>query len=314
MSLIIPFVSQLDAEEERIWLEALSQAMPQEQIVSFNELDASVLATAPLAIVANPKTSDIARMPNLVWVHSVWAGVEKLMEERAKQSFAIVRLVDPELSRTMAEAVAAWTLYLHRDMPAYAMQQMQRVWQPLPYRRPAQCSIGFIGFGELGQASAVALQYLGFPVMAWSRTPKGASGVETFQGDDGLARMLNRSDIAICLLPLTRETRGLVDGDFFTSMRPGASFINFARGPIVVTDDLLAALDSGHLKHAVLDVFDTEPLPAHSPFWGHPKVTVLPHISAPTNPATAARVVATNIGTYRTTGEIPAPVSRERGY
>jgi glyoxylate/hydroxypyruvate reductase A len=105
-----------------------------------------------------------------------------------------------------------------------------------------------------------------------------------------------------------------MDGDFFASMRPGASFINFARGPIVVTDELLAALDSGHLKHAVLDVFDTEPLPAHSPFWGHPKVTVLPHISAPTNPATAARVVATNIGTYRTTGEIPAPISRERGY
>ncbi len=314
MKQIIPFVSQLNAEDEREWLDALSQAMPLEQIVSFNELDASVLTTVPFAIVANPKASDIARMSSLVWVHSVWAGVEKLIEARAGQSFTIVRLVDPELSRTMAEAVAAWTLYLHRDMPAYVALQKQRVWQPLPYRRSVECSVGLVGFGELGRASAALLQSLGFPVMAWSRTPKNASGLETFQSDDGLGQMLNRSDIVVCLLPLTPETRGLADRNFFAKMRPGASFINFARGPIVVADDLLAALDTGHLKHAVLDVFDTEPLPAESPFWGHPKVTVLPHISARTNPVTAGQIVATNVDTYRRTGEIPTAIDTKRGY
>ncbi len=228
-------------------------------------------------------------MPDLVWVHSVWAGVEKVVAARAGRSFAIVRLIDPELTRTMAEAVAAWTLYLHRDMPGYAALQTQRVWQPLPYRQPAECTVGLVGFGELGQASVQALQQLGFPVLAWSRTPKTASHLETFHGDDGLKHMLSRSDIVVCLVPLTPETRGLADSNFFAQMRPGASFINFARGPIVVADDLLAALDSGHLKHAVLDVFHTEPLPADNPFWGHPKVTVLPHISARTNPVTASR-------------------------
>ena len=310
----IPFISQLDQDEERTWIEALAAAMPNEKIAGLGGLGDADLASTDLAIVANPRPADIRRLPRLVWVHSVWAGVEKLLAGSDGADFEIVRLVDPELSRTMAEAVLAWTLYLHRDMPAYARQQKQRIWRQRPYSMPGQRTVGFVGFGELARASAELLTAHGFPVMAWSRSKKLTRSVETFEGGDSLSAMLPKADIAICLVPLTEDTRGLIDSSFIAKMRKGASLINFARGPVVVTEDLLAALDGEHLTHAVLDVFDEEPLPAESPLWTHPGITVLPHISAATNPVTAAKIVAQNIERYRKTGQLPPVVDRTRGY
>jgi glyoxylate/hydroxypyruvate reductase A len=214
----------------------------------------------------------------------------------------------------MAEAVLAWTYYLFRDMPAYATQQRVGNWQQLPYRRPDSVTVGLLGLGALGAAAAVRLRDAGFKVAGWSSSPKQLADVETYAGADGLDEVLARSDILACLLPLTDETSGLLDADFFSRMKPGASLINFARGKIVVTADLVAALDRGQLKHAVLDVFEVEPLPADSRLWQHPSITILPHISAPTDAETAAAIVAKNIGDYRRTGQLPPTVNMARGY
>ncbi|NSY18496.1 glyoxylate/hydroxypyruvate reductase A [Neorhizobium sp. AL 9.2.2] len=311
---MIALVTRMTADVEQLWLTALSQKLPVETIIPFRELDEASREKVDIAIVANPDPADIAQLPGLKWIHSVWAGVERLVGELGDSRLPLVRLVDPQLSRTMAEAVLAWTYYLFRDMPAYAQFQRQRVWQQLAYRRPEQVTVGLLGLGALGAASAARLKEAGFNVIGWSRAAKSLEGVETFHGEQGLDQLLSRPEILVCLLPLTGETKGLLDGDRLSMMPKGASLMNFARGPIVVTDALIAALGSGAMKHAVLDVFDVEPLPADHALWDHPAITVLPHISAPTDRETAAAIVAGNILTYRETGALPSTVDLARGY
>ena len=175
-------------------------------------------------------------------------------------------------------------------------------------------TIGLLGLGALGVAAAERLLHAGFNVTGWSRSSKAIEGVETLTGDDGLQGLLEKSDILVCLVPLTDATRGLVNASRLAAMKNGAAIINFARGAVIVADHLIAALDSGKLSHAVLDVFEQEPLPAASPFWQHPKVTVLPHISAPTSRESSARIVAGNVRTWRETGTLPETVDMARGY
>ncbi|UIN19298.1 2-hydroxyacid dehydrogenase [Herbaspirillum frisingense] len=310
----IPFVSQGDAASVAAWLQALRNAMPEEQVVAFADLDDAQRAQCRLAIVANPDPAQLKQLPQLQWVHSVWAGVERLVADLGQSDLQITRLLDPRLAGTMAEAVLAWTLYLHRDMPRYAQQQREQRWQQLDYVAPEQRRIGLLGLGALGEAAAVALRQARFPVAGWSRSPRQLDGVETFSGMQGLTQLLSRSDILVCLLPLTHDTRGLLDAARLALLPPQAQLINFARGPIIDDGALRQALDAGQLKHAVLDVFATEPLPPASWQWTHPAVTVLPHCSAPTDAATASAIVAGNIRHYRESGEIPANVDIGRGY
>ncbi len=149
-------------------------------------------------------------LPSLVWVQSLWAGVETLVGA-FDRPLPIVRLVDEEMGRTMAEAVLAWTFYLQRDMPAYARQQRDRIWRPRPYRKPADTTVGLLGLGALGTAAADRLAGAGFRVVGWSRTPKVVAGIDTVHGADSLPAMLGRCDILVCLVPLTPETRGLLN-------------------------------------------------------------------------------------------------------
>ncbi|VVE55483.1 2-hydroxyacid dehydrogenase [Pandoraea anhela] len=311
---VIAFLSRMSAHYQRPYLDALRAALPGEIVAPLAQLSASQRAQAAIAIVANPDPADVAALPGLRWIQSLWAGVESLVAALAPDSPPIVRLVDPEMSRTMAEAVLAWTYYLQRDMPRYARQQTQRVWVQQPYRKPSQTSVGLLGLGELGQAAAMRLREAGFVVCGWSRSPKTLDGVETLSGQDGLDLMLATSDIVVSLIPLTPQTRSMLDAVRLGRMKQGAALINFSRGPVVVTNALLDALDRGHLSHAVLDVFDVEPLPIDSSLWDHPHVTVLPHISAPTDHETAAQVIAANIRAFRATGQIPGNVDLARGY
>jgi glyoxylate/hydroxypyruvate reductase A len=310
----IALVTRMDPAAELAWKRVLSAHLPDERILSFQEMAESDRREADIAIVANPDPAHVAALPNLAWIHSLWAGVEGLVSELAADSPPIVRLVDPELARTMAEAVLAWTYYLQRDMPAYRQQQNEGMWRPLPYRPPGQITVGLLGLGVLGTAAALHLNSAGFQVKGWSRSPKQIDGIEAYSGESGLKGLLAASDILVCLVPVTPETRGLIDARRLAAMKPGAALVNFARGPVVVTADLLAALDSGRLSHAVLDVFDREPLPTESPLWRHPNLTILPHISAPTDQATAAGIVGANIRAYRRSGDLPPTIDRERGY
>ncbi|WP_246792379.1 2-hydroxyacid dehydrogenase [Burkholderia perseverans] len=314
MSRVLPFLCAPSYPFAEPWLAALRAAMPEETIVPFASLDAAARAACDVAIVANARPEDLRELPNLTWVHSVWAGVERLLADLADMELRIVRLVDPQLAENMAEAVLAWTLYLHRDMPRYAAQQAARQWRPHDYRRPADKTVALLGIGALGEAAARRLVAAGFRVRGWSRTRKTLPGVACYAGEAELPAMLAGADILVCLLPLTPQTHGIVGADALAALPEGAALINFARGPIVDDDALRAALDSGRLAHAVLDVFDREPLPEDAWQWAHSRVTVLPHISAPTDRDTASAIVAANLRRYRQTGEIPATVQRELGY
>jgi len=315
MTFIVPFVSSASAGEQAVWLSELPKSLsPFATVKPLAELTSDETANAKVAIVANPHVEDLVRLPNVEWVHSLWAGVEKLAAELPADGPKIVRMTDPQMAETMSEAVLAWTLYLHRDMPRYAQQQRAGIWQDHRLKLPGDRRVSVLGLGKLGQAAALRLKANGFSVAGWSRTPKTLEGIQTFHGQDGLKTILGQTDIAVLLVPLTPETHGLLDMTALGHLPRGASLINFARGPILNTAALLQHLDSGQLDHVVLDVFDEEPLPSGAPFWSHPKVTVLPHISAPTIPETACRILARNIRAYLEDGVIPEHVDRKRGY
>lgn len=311
---MIPFISQLPEDEENIWIAKLNQALPDEKIVHFSCFPQAEKKHCQLAIVANPNTELLAEFENLTWLHSVWAGVEHLMKSLADTPIEVVRLIDPTLSQSMSEAVLAWCLYLHRDMPRYAKQQKNKHWQQHQLVPTSARRIGILGLGELGQVSAKQLYQNGFKVMGWSRTAKTIANITSYSGDSGLAEMVAQSDILVCLLPLTPATQGIVNQQLLAQLPQGSAVINFARGGIINTDELLNALNNHHLSHVVLDVFEHEPLSNESALWQHPDITILPHISAPTNLSSACEIVAKNIMSFRATGQIPKAVSKVNGY
>ncbi len=312
---VVPFVSSASPDERQSWREALPKALDGiADVKPFEDLTEDQRSEARVAIVANPDPANVAALPNLVWVQSLWAGVERLMGELPANGPKIVRLTDPQMAETMSEAVLAWTLYLHRGMPRYIAQQRQKVWQDHVLERPQERTVGVLGLGKLGAAAAMRMKANGFNVLGWSRTEKSIEGIACRHGRAGLLEVLGQSDFIVLLMPLTDETRGLIGQDELSACKKGTSIINFARGPIIDTAALINKLDNGPLGHAVLDVFDEEPLPPSSPLWDHDKVTVLPHISAPTIISTASRIVADNIGRYFEDGTVPPAVDRDRGY
>ncbi|MCV0425003.1 MAG: glyoxylate/hydroxypyruvate reductase A [Roseibium sp.] len=315
MKPVVPFISH-DGENERgAWQTALPKALGAiADVKPFKDLTEAERSNAKVAIVANPDPAEVAALPNLAWVQSLWAGVERLAADLPEDGPLIVRLTDPQMAETMSEAVLAWTLYLHRDMPRYGLQQRRKIWQEHLLKTPQERTVGVLGIGKLGSASVRRLKANNFNVLGWSRSRKVLDGIQCRHGQEGMTAVLQQSDILVILTPLTAETRGLLGQAELNSCKPGAALINFARGPIVDTIALLDALDNGPLSHAVLDVFDEEPLPHSSPLWEHEKVTVLPHISAPTITSTATEIVVQNIGGYFETGTIPQSVDRKRGY
>ena len=312
--MIIPFVTRINEEETKKWLIALRFAMPEYQILPLRELNEAERNGCEVAIVANPDPAELTHLPNLKWVQSLWAGVERLLTELTDPSIQIVRMIDPQLTETMAEAVLAWTLYLHRDMPLYRQQQGKKHWLQHEVRLASERTIGILGLGNLGKAAAIKLVKQDFTVCGWSRSKVDIDEVETFAGSDTFKKVLEKSSILVVLLPLTDETNKILDTETLDILPNNASIINFSRSAIINNDALVSHLDSNKLSHAVLDVFDTEPLPKSSPYWDHPSVTVLPHISAPTNKKTASIIVANNLKNYFKSKVIPESVSRLKGY
>jgi glyoxylate/hydroxypyruvate reductase len=288
--------------------------MPKLNICAFRELTAEQRLSAEIAIVANPNPAELAALPNLQWVQSLWAGVERLLTEVPQSDLKIVRMNDPQLAASMAEAVLAWSLYLHRDMPAYKKQQSAKIWKQHTTPLTADRTVSILGLGSLGLCAANRLTANGFSVFGWSRSEVNLEGIKTFNGEADLHALLSRTDILVVLLPLTMATSGLLNEQTLALLPRGASVINFARGPILDETALINHLDSGHLAHAVLDVFSEEPLPKSNPLWTHADVTVLPHISARTNKITASKIASGNISSFLQTGEIPQSVSRKHGY
>jgi glyoxylate/hydroxypyruvate reductase A len=240
--------------------------------------------------------AELRRFPKLRLAVSMGAGVDHLLKPPGPPpGVPVARLVDVRLTQGMTEWVLLNVLRFHRQDPEYRALQAAHVWEELPAPETDARRVGLLGLGELGGASARALTALGFPVMGWSRRPKSVPGVETFHGAAGLEAMLPRTDILVCLLPLTPDTRGVIGARTLSLLPRGAFVVNAARGGHLVQDDLLAALESGHVAGAALDVFEPEPLPADHPFWDHPKVVMTPHAASITIPSSAAPQVVENL-------------------
>ncbi len=299
--------------EWAVWLPALARAMPNETLL--RERGAVAAEAIDIAIVANPPAGALAGLARLRLIQSLWAGVETLLADASVPvDVPLARMVDPAMNEAMAETALWAVLSLQRDFFDYARQQREARWAPHRQRAAGAVSVAVLGLGQMGCAAALRLARHGYRVSGWSLRPAALSGVRTHAGDASLPAVLGDAQVLVNLLPLTPATRGLIDARLLALLPRGASVVNLARGAHVVEADLLAALASGQIRHAVLDVFATEPLPAAHPFWTHPRVTVLPHVAAQTDPASASAVVAANIAALREGRQLQHLVDRARAY
>lgn len=272
-------------------------------------------ADIEVALAWKPPAGLIASFPNVKLIVSLGMGVDHLLaDDKLPAGVPITRIMDDGLVGQMSEYAIYWALRHHRDIDKYAASQRAKQWKVEDFVDTLHRRIGILGLGTIGQDTARKFAALGFPTAGWSRTQKALPGIETFHGADGLGRLLARSDILVNVLPLTRDTKGLLDARLFAALPKGAYLINMARGGHVVDDDLLAALDSGHLSGAALDVFNTEPLPPEHRYWTHPRVHVTPHIAGATNPRTASPGVIENIKRLRAGKPLINTVDAKTGY
>ena len=312
MSIVL--IGDLSETAYALWRNALTPHLPKgETLIPAPEC--SDKNAIDIALAANPAWGALATYPRLRFVQSLWAGVDRLLADPAlPPDIPIARLVDPEMAQAMLEGTVAAVLYVHRQFPAYLRQQAEHTWRQLPQPNAAHRRVGLLGLGQMGQPVARALAALGFEVHAWGQRPRSEPGCHYSWGEAGLETVLAQAEILINLLPLTPATRGILNARLFSRLPPGAALINFGRGAHLQDDDLLAALTTGQLSHAVLDVFHQEPLPVEHPFWSHSQITVLPHIAASTDPKTAAPIAMQNVVAFREGRELTGVVSRSRGY
>ncbi len=267
------------------------------------------------ALVWKPEPGFLRALPKLKVIFSLGAGVDHIFEDpHLPEGVPIVRLVDEQLTRQMVEYAVLHTLRFHRQVPGYEAQQRDKRWHELPQKMTRERRVGVMGVGEIGGAVARKLAGFGFDVAGWARTERKIEGARVFAGRGQLTPFLGRSEIVVCVLPLTPDTTDILNARAFAAMPRGSYVISIGRGGQLVETDLLAALDSGHLAGAALDVFREEPLPASSPLWTHPKVTLTPHVAAITDPRSALSQVVENIGRVRR-GLAPLNVvDPKRGY
>ena len=295
------------------WWPALTAALPGEQLL--RDVNEAQRQSVDVALVANPPVGALQGLPQLRFIQSLWAGIDRLLLDSSVPAEApLARMVDPSMNTAMAETALWAVIGLHRHVFRYAAQQRAAQWHQHAQQRADEVSVVMLGLGQMGRAAAQAIARQGYRVSGWSTRPAVVDGVHTASGEAALATLLAGAHIVINLLPLTPATRGLFNAKTLAQMRPGASLVNLARGAHVVDADLIAALDRGHLAHAVLDVFATEPLSADHPFWRHAKVTVLPHVAAQTDPRSAALIAAANVRAFRAGAAPVNLVDRRRGY
>jgi glyoxylate/hydroxypyruvate reductase A len=300
-------------EDPQDWLPGLRAALPSARFHLWPEIPDS--AAIDVALVAKPPAGSLSRFRGLKLIQSLWMGVDGLLADPTlPRGVPIARVIDPGMLAAMSETVLARVLDWHRDLYRYRTQQRARLWRQLPQRLASDRRVGLLGLGELGRQAAQRLLQLGFRVCGWSRRQKKIDRIECHSGAGGLDALAAKCGALVCLLPLTAETRGILNARLFARLPAGACVVNVARGAHLVEADLLAALDSGRLAHAYLDVFETEPLPETHPFWSHSGISLTPHVAALTEPRTALPLVIRNLERAQR-GEAPeAQVDPAAGY
>ena len=280
------------------WKEALYQRVPGLDIVTFPFVgDPSEIE---VAVVWEPPKGLLASMPKLKLVVSTGAGVDHILKDPTfPKDVPLVRMVDPGLTQGMVEYVVMAALLCSRKMHRTFAAHARKLWEPETVPLAPELTVGIMGMGVLGRACAGALRGMGYDVIGWSRTPKDFDEIQSFDGLDGLEKFLTRTQILVCLLPLTPETEGILGRGTFNRLPNGSAVINVGRGGHLIEQDLITALDKGKVEVAVLDVFNEEPLPVDNPLWEHPRVFVTPHIASVTTPESAIISVAEAINEMR---------------
>lgn len=297
------------------FLDALRHTLPGEELIT--TLEGALQRPEQVEAVLLWRLSEglVPRLPRLRFIAASAAGVDRIVScPDLPVGLPVTRTVDPQQNAQIAQYVCGAILRQHRQQALYDAQQVQRAWRRHPVPPTDQAVVGLLGLGASGSVVAHALRALGYPVLGWSRSPRAVEGVRNFIGAQGLREMLPQCRFLVCLLPLTPDTTGLLDAQRLAWLPQGAYLVNVARGGHVVDDDLVAALRSGHLAGAALDVQSREPLPPDHPFWDAPGVTLTPHIASMPTPQAVAVQLAENLRRARSGQTLLNAVDRSRGY
>jgi glyoxylate/hydroxypyruvate reductase len=314
----VSFLVAITAWDPQPWIERFRRLMPEREVVALGE-GFDPAAVRYVASWKHPPGS-LASLPNLQVLFSLGAGVDHLMGDRALPRVPIVRVVDDDLTNRMSEYVVLHCLMHLRQQRRYHEQQRRGLWIDDRFQPGAhEVRVGIMGLGVLGQDAARKLRVMGFELAGWSRSPRQVEGMETFAGEERLTPFLNRTDILVCLLPLTEATRGILNRSVFERLAQdgrlgGPIVINAGRGGLQVEADILACLDEGILKAATLDVFNAEPLPPGSPFWTHPAVTLTPHNAAMSSPDSIAEQIVDQVRQFERGEGLRNVVDPRAGY
>ena len=295
-----------------IWRRAFAAAMPELEVRVWPDIGNP--ADIDIAAVGAMPAGALAKLPNLRLILSLTAGVDTLLGDSTLPNVPIARTADPDGDAMMNETVLLHVLRHHRYMPDYLSAQQRSEWIRRPIKAARERAVGIMGLGSVGLAAAKVLAAIGFRVAGWVRQARPDGEIEIFSGREQFDAFLARSEILIDLLPLTPQTYGIINAATLKALPAGAAFINLGRGDHVVEADLIAALDSGHLGAATLDVYPVEPLPKDSPLWRHPKITVMPHVARRLVPEEVASRICNVIREFRAGAPLAQAVDRTRGY
>ena len=295
------------------WKKALKAKAPDISIYSYLEEHPKEEIT--LACVWKQPVDSLKQYPNLKCIASLGAGVDFIFKDQSvPENIPITRVVDPVLASDMSEFVLALILSFFKNLNNYRTDQMKKVWYPQEYKRISDVTVGIMGMGALGEKLAEDLIKNRFKVIGWATSPKIIPGVEVYTGDKEKNTFLSKSNIVVCLLPLTRETTGILNSKLFKELPKQSYVINVARGGHLVDEDLLEYINNGHLAGAGLDVFHEEPLSVEHPFWTHPKINITPHIDSVSDIESVIPKLLENYGRLKEGLPLNNIVNREKGY
>jgi glyoxylate/hydroxypyruvate reductase A len=303
------------ANNAAAWLDALSRAMPGASIGTWPEDATGATDGADYALLWKPPPELLAKLASAKAIFNLGAGVDSLDSiPRSLQAVPLIRLEDAGMAEQMAEYVVHAVLRRYREFDAYAQSQRDALWQPRERVDKSSFRIGLLGMGVLGAAVAAALVPFGFPIDGWSRSRKQISDVRSFAGTAELGEFLGRCRVLVCMLPLTAETRGMLNRATLAQLPHGAYVVNVSRGALLIDEDLLALIESGAINGATLDVFQEEPLPPSHAFWHHPRITVTPHVSAVTRIEESVAQIAAKIRRLEAGLPVSGVIDRARFY
>lgn len=301
-----------DPVRGRIWAQVFAERAPELEFHIWPEYGAAERVEYLVAWEPPPRWTEM--FPNVRVLFSSGAGVDQLDLPSIPKHIQVARMVEPGIVQGVVEYVLMAVLMLHRKLPEYLRQQASAVWRGSPGVAASDVRVGVMGLGVLGQAVIERLNVFGYRCYGWSQSQKPVAGCTTFAGEERLEAFLSCCDILVCLLPLTENTRGILNSRVFDALPPGAALINTGRGAHLDEAALLDALAAGRLSQAILDVTEPEPLPPSHPFWKHPHIMVTPHIAGSTRPESAALVLIDNIRRHQRGEPLTDAIDRSKGY